>query len=179
MNAQTISTELLQGVELFAGLTLDECRELHNIAHVAEFEPGEVVLRQGKFSQNLWIVVSGQCEVLRRIEDGPDVHEIVLATLEPYHNFGEMSFFQEAPHSASVRAKTHVSLLRISREDYDALISDGCRAASKLAENTVRVLADRLRRMDRWVADLLKERPAESTREWQRFRDRLFNEWSL
>ncbi len=179
MNARTIPVEVLQGIDLFNGLSLEECQQLHGIATVAEFEPGEVVLRQGKHSQFLWIVISGQCEVLRRIEQEKDSQEIVLATLEPFSNFGEMSFFQKAPHSASVRAKNRVSLLRISREDYDQLIADGCQGAFKLAQNTVQVLADRLRRMDHWVADLLRQRPSESTREWQSFRDRLFNEWSI
>ena len=81
----------------------------------------------------------------------------MLATLEPYNNFGEMSFFHPAPHSASVRAQTQVKLLYIERSKYDQLLTEEPACCSKLAMNTVASLADRLRRMDEWVDELLSK----------------------
>ncbi len=65
-----------------------------------------------------------------------------------------MSFFSPATHSASVRAKTDVQLLRLARADYDDLIRDGVSAGYKVAYNVLQSMADRLRRMDDWVARL-------------------------
>ena len=86
---------------------------------------------------------------------------MVLAELEPYSLFGEMSFFSPAPHSANVVAKTPVKLLSIARSDYDDLIRDGVSAAYKLAYNVVESVADRLRRMDEWIAELAGPRHPE------------------
>jgi CRP-like cAMP-binding protein len=111
--------------------------------------------------------------------------QLALAVLEPYSIFGEMSFFHKAPHSASVRAQTSVELLCIARGDYDDLIREGAWGAYKLAFNAVASLAERLRRMDEWVAELAGEpaRAISSTEgrssEWADFRDRMFARWNL
>ena len=104
----------------------------------------------------------------------------MLAVLKPYSHFGEMSFFSPAPHSASVRAQTAVMALGIDRRDYDDLIRQGIWAGYKLAYNTVQALADRLRQMDEWVAELAAHNPTgERVAEWSTFRDKLFNGWNL
>ncbi len=67
----------------------------------ARFCAGEYVIRQGDQSRDLWIVLEGQCEVVRRLkpEENPanDGESLVLAALEPFQHFGEMSFFHPAP----------------------------------------------------------------------------------
>ena len=43
----------------------------------------------------------------------------------------------------------------------------------------MRSLADRLRRMDEWVAELAAHNPpGERVPEWSAFRDKLFNDWN-
>ncbi len=173
----TITTELLAQVPLFHDMKPSELEQLAQISQLMHFQPGEVILRQGGRSQNLWVVLEGTCEVVRHGSDGRDV---ILATVEPYANFGEMSFFHPAPHSASVRAKTHVHLLRLGRNEYEDLIRRNCLAAYKLAYNAVQILAQRLRRMDQWVAELLEQQEDEqSVCEWSQFRQTLFSKWNL
>jgi hypothetical protein len=72
-----------------------------------------------------------------------------------------------------------VKLLRITREDYDRLLEQGSGAAYKLAYNTVHSLAERLRRMDDWVAALLAENKKKPPAEWSHFREQLLKEWNL
>ena len=177
MSTTALSQEVIRQIPLFQGLSEEEANQLVAISQVMHFQPGEVILRQGGRSRNLWVVLEGTCEVTRHGTDGRDV---VLATLEPYANFGEMSFFHAAPHSASVRAKSHVQLLRIGRNDYDRLVEQNSLAAYKLAYNTLDVLADRLRHMDQWVAQLLEEQSdGRMVCEWSQFRQTLFSEWNL
>jgi CRP-like cAMP-binding protein len=91
-----------------------------------------------------------------------------------------MSFFHPAPHSASVRAKTEVKLLYIERPAYDRLMTQEPCCCSKLAINTVASLADRLRRMDEWVDELVSKNAAtERVPEWNRLRATLFDGWTL
>jgi CRP-like cAMP-binding protein len=152
------------------------------VARLEEFPTGAEVLRQGAACQNLWVMLDGECEVVKQLPDGPGTHEVVLATLKPLENFGEMSFFQAAPHSAAVRARGPVKLLRLKRKDYDKLLEHGNGAAYKLAYNTVHSLAERLRRMDDWVATLLAESAKGKKKppgEWSHFRDQLLKAWNL
>ncbi len=151
---------------------------MQEIAREKTFEPGERVLVQGKTSQYLWLLLEGQCQVVRDTkQDGP----VVLAELGPLQLFGEMSFFSPAPHSANVVAKTAVKLLCIDRSDYDDLIRDNAPAAYKLAYNIIEGVAAKLRRMDDRVAELSAEHDGEdhSHLEWRQFRERLLKGWNL
>jgi CRP/FNR family cyclic AMP-dependent transcriptional regulator len=165
---------------LFAHLTDDEIEQIAAVARLVSYAPGEVILRQGKSSQNLWIVLEGECEVVRIVDHGAGAEEVLLASIKPPDCFGEMSFFHAAPHSANVRAKTAVQLVRIAREDFQVLIHNGSCAAYKIAYNALGRLAERLRRMDDWVAQLLAESGRKNrAREWHQFREAMLGEWSV
>ena len=179
MNSEPVSVEILRELPLFVNLNETECRQLAEIISTMTVVPAEVILRQGERSQDLWIILEGTCEVIREVEQGAG-DAVVLATIGPRNHFGEMSFFHPAPHSAHVRAKTAGKLLRIRHSDYQDLIDDGVWAAYKLAYNVVDSLAERLRRMDEWVTELLsKEIPDSIQPEWNNFREKLFTRWNL
>ena len=71
--------------------------------------------------------------------------------------------------------------MRIDRADFDRLIDQGCAAAFHLALNSVEELADRLRRMDDWVTELVcnMNDGQQTQHEWTRFRDKLFSHAAL
>jgi len=216
MSGKGLSADVLRQVPIFKGMNDTERRQLAESASVVPFRDGDLVLEQGKTSQNLWILLEGECEVFKNADGAATAglkasgaaacDGVRLALLTPYSNFGEMSFFQSAPHSANVRAATAVKLLRIERGDYNELVADGASAAYKLACNAIDSLAERLRRMDEWVAELMRAgqataaviqaaappgapagpptgqptgQPAPHVAEWDRFRDKLFTGWNL
>lgn len=181
MSIEALPQRVLGSIGILHEMDDDERRQLLDVAQRVAFDSGDVILRQGQCSQNLWIVLKGRCDVLMQPPDHQDGQApIVLAVLEPYDSFGEMSFFDAAPHSASVRAQTHVELLRISRPQYDALMENGSRAACKLARNVIQSLAERLRRMDEWVCKLHGDDPVRApVPEWDRLRNKLFDGWKL
>jgi CRP/FNR family transcriptional regulator, cyclic AMP receptor protein len=182
MVAESIPDKLLQDIPLFRTLNATERRQLAEIIQIKVYKPGDVIIHQGKECRNLWVIVEGKCEVVRHVaHKDSDSESVVLATIEPYSQFGEMSFFHPAPHSADVRAQTHVKLLRIAHVDYQDLIDEGIWAAYKLSYAAVETLAQRLRRMDEWIAQLLAA-PAngdDPVREWNTFREKLFTRWNL
>ncbi len=183
MVSEAISDKVLQDIPIFRDLNPTERAQLAEVIQIREYKPGDVILHQGKECRNLWIVVQGKCEVVRHHGDpAANGEAIVLAELEPYSTFGEMSFFNPAPHSADVRAKTRVRLFRITRFDFQDMIDEGVTAALKLAYTAVQSMAQRLRRMDEWVSELLATHPAEphdEPREWNAFREKLFTRWNL
>ena len=103
-----------------------------------------------------------------------------LTSFDIYAVFGEMSFFHEAAHSASVRTLTEVEVMRLSRGAYDELTTISPSAAHKVASSTANILADRLRQMDDWVCHLV-ERPegAGHRKEWHDFRAKLYSDWEF
>lgn len=157
---------------LLEDLTLQEIEELGDNARVEVFAEGREILTEGKMFQGLWMILSGQCNVIKYCGKQPGV----LATLEPGNVFGEMSFFEMAPHSATVQATEEVKALCLGREELEALRETCPTVSEKIAVNIVKLLSDRLRRMDDWTCELVEtEKNAQRHQEWHEFRARLYS----
>ncbi|MBX9788664.1 MAG: cyclic nucleotide-binding domain-containing protein [Pirellulales bacterium] len=180
MNLPASIERCLAEAPLFAGLTPAERAELGAIAKVRNCDAGETIVREGEITATLWLVLAGQCEVFRRVTAAGRTSDVVLATLDPFENFGEMAFFHPGPRAAHVRAVTASELLQFERADIEPLVAARSSAAQKLALNTIGILAERLRRMDSWVAELVAQdgRPSHVD-EWDAFREKLFQTWTL
>ena len=74
--------------------------------------------------------------------------------LEPGAIFGEMSFFDPAPHSATIRAANECELMFLPLEKIETLRMTDLSAAYKLVVNAGQIMASKLRRMDRYTLDL-------------------------
>lgn len=83
------------------------------VAHVM-YEPGQDIVREGDVGQSLFIIRSGEVEVLKHAANGSAPQ--LLATLGPGDHFGEVAVFQRIRRTATVRAKTRVELLHVRRE---------------------------------------------------------------
>ena len=79
------------------------------------FHTGETVFDQGDFGDKVFVVVSGEVEVV--------VGDNVVATLKPGEVFGEMALIADHPRSATVRAKTPLDLISISRNAFETLVT--------------------------------------------------------
>ena len=167
-----MSHDALAKLPIFNDMVDREIREALACAHPIEFGPGEKIITQGHKVRNLWFIRAGRCEVKRRTEGGC---ELKLAELGPDTQFGEMSFFHDAPHSADVISLTDMELLRLGRDDYDRLTAEGNPIAFKLAINSLEQLAERLRRTDQWITELVCEHGHKPTAsEWTAFRTLIF-----
>jgi len=167
-----MSDDPLAKLPIFSGMSEKEIQAALACTHPEEIDAGEKIITQGKLVPNLWFIREGRCEIKRHTEGGCNLK---LAELGPDTQFGEMSFFHAAPHSADVIALTQMKLLRLAREDYDQLCAEGNPIAFKLAINSLEQLADRLRRTDQWITDLVcKEDHQPTPTEWTSFRKLIF-----
>ena len=83
--------------------------------------------------------------------------------------------------TTQLRADLSIDLADTQRV-VDDLIRDGVLAAYKLAFNVTAALVRRLRRMDDWVTELAAtdHNPCDPPRpEWQNFREKLFDRWTI
>ena len=161
---------------IFQDTTLDERGQiLERLEHLS-FAEGETILKEGNSTQYLWIIVRGRCQVSKSTSTG----EQELAILDSGAIFGEMSFFNPAPHSASVIALTQVDIMRLSRDNYDEMSKSSSTAATRIALNIVKVLAERLRQMDVFTGQLVDNPDASHhKKEFWEFRSKLFTEWEF
>lgn len=174
---QEMTPELLTSFPVFEGLAAADASRIAADLTRMSFDAGSTILHEGKSIQALWIIVSGECVVSRKAADKT---EMVLAELKSGDVFGEMSFVRSAPHSATIKARTGVSVCTYTREDFLKLANAHPTAAFRVCANIAGVLAERLRRMDTWVCDLVERPEASNHRdEWQTFRSAVYSNWNV
>jgi NADH dehydrogenase len=87
---------------------------------VDHFEPGEIIINKHEIGRELFILKRGEVEVFQPAEEGHA--ETPVTTLSRGAVFGERALIDDTPRTASVRAKTAVDVLVVSRADFTALV---------------------------------------------------------
>ncbi len=83
------------------------------------FTFGQTIVRQGEPADAFYVLVSGQARVVKEGDNGEDIS---LNMLRPGDGFGEMGLLEETSRSATVRATSEVSILKLDRTVFQALI---------------------------------------------------------
>jgi nitrite reductase/ring-hydroxylating ferredoxin subunit len=102
----------LARVPLFAGLDADTLSGLEAFTFRRTFKPGEVIVEEGRTGNGLYVVLSGEVEVIKGLAAG---RPQTAATLGPGEPFGEMALLGDWKRSASVRAVGEVECLGMDR----------------------------------------------------------------
>lgn len=134
--------ELLKTLPIFEDLSLDEMKDFYRLCEHVTFEPGEVVIEQGRAGQGLVIVRQGTLDVVT-VE--PSGAEKPLARLPAGKYVGEMSLIDESPTSARVKAAERVSAFRIKKDAFRAYLYTHDLVAMRVYRSFTRTLSERLR----------------------------------
>ena len=167
---------LFEVAPVFSGFSTADRKEMMGIAVEETYGPGAELLSEGEQARSMFVLAEGTVEV---VESGRSGEPRSLATLIPPCTFGELAFFESADHFLTVRALTAVRVLSIERVGFDRLLGRQSLAAYKLALNVLINLGNRLRRLDRWVADEIAQADASKREQWDDFRARLYQEWEI
>ena len=77
------------------------------------YEAGQDIVTQGDIGRRLYVLQTGEAEVLRLDADGD---ADVLARLGPGNHFGEISIFEGSRRTATIRATTRTEVLSLGRD---------------------------------------------------------------
>ena len=108
---------VLEGVELFQGLTPEQLARIGTVAHEVKVPPRKVVLDASKAADSLYIIIEGAVELRRNGE--------ALTVAHRNDVLGAWALFEESeamPVSAETVEDTR--LLRIGRADFYDLLAD-------------------------------------------------------
>ena len=106
------AADVLSRVPLFAGLDAKTVEALAGFTFSRTFEPGDLIVEEGRTGNGMFIVVSGSAEVIKGLKTG---QPRVVATLGANEPIGEMALLGEWPRTASVRALEKTECLGIDR----------------------------------------------------------------
>ncbi len=142
----------LRNIGLFGALSDDVLDYLSSLLTVETPPAGATLFREGEDASAMFVVISGEVEVLKKSKRHMEAR---VAVLGPGDWFGEMSIVDIQPRSATVRALAPSRLLRISSSDLDALYRHDLRSYAIIILNLARELSRRLRVADGILADLI------------------------
>jgi len=85
------------------------------------FKAGDTIIKQGDDGDYYYIIKHGKCKVTRAGKAGPD---LTLATLGDGDAFGEEALLSEAKRNANIVGASDGVLMRLSKEDFNALLKE-------------------------------------------------------
>ncbi len=144
--------EQLRDIGLFGGLDDESLDLLTRELRASLFDPGAMVMKEGDHAREMFVVLSGELEVVRHSVNGAEGR---VALLGPGNWVGEMSIIDQQPRSASVRALAPSILLVVTTEDLDRLYRRDMKSYLLVVLNIARELARRLRVADGMIAGFL------------------------
>jgi CRP-like cAMP-binding protein len=136
---------------LFDGLKDDMLQELASKLRAELVPPGQLLITEGEIAAHMFVVLSGEVEVVHK---GGGDHDVRVALLGPGDWVGEMAILDVQPRSASVRALAPSALLRLTAADVRNLLFERDTGQyALLVMNIARELSRRLRVADRVIAN--------------------------
>jgi CRP-like cAMP-binding protein len=132
--------QALASVPMLASLGPEALNLLLPRLIVEHFEPRGVIIRQGEQGETFYIIRSGTVEILDERHDPPRR----LNVLGTGAYFGEQALLYDRPRNATVRALVEVSVWRLSRTDFDLVLSRYLGVGGGLNAEVQRIEARRL-----------------------------------
>lgn len=143
-----MTDDVLRQAPLFSGLDDAASSALEASMTAQSLRRGDILFSEGDDGDQLYVVTSGKIKLGRT---SPDGRENLLAILGPGQMFGELSFFDPGPRSATATAVTDVALKGLGHEALGPVLKDHPDVAHALLNQ----LAGRLRRTNEVVGDLV------------------------
>jgi len=127
--------------DVFHFLTGDDLRLLAEKARRVTYAAGEIVLSEGQETRGIFVLRSGHVNIEKRFAKLPQT----IATLGPGEVFGEVSFVDSQPASASVVAIEPAEADVLDRAEVFSLLASVPGLASRFYQSLALKLSERLR----------------------------------
>lgn len=140
----------LKKITIFGHLDESELELLDPLFEEEISPEGTEIFTQGSIGATLYMIQSGQVRIYRR---GKGKQEWIISDLKEGNFFGDLSFFDGKPRSASARALTEVQLLILRKESFEKLSSEAPATSWKMIVEMVKAISGRLREANEKFAD--------------------------
>ncbi len=146
----------LRAIPMFSGVSDEALESIASLLIERSFPKHKTIVEEGAPGDYMYIIVEGRVKVTKLSGDG---REKILEMLEVGDFFGEMSLFDDAPRSASVKGLSQVRILALARNDFLRLLA----RSPDLALSVIQELTRRLRQVDEQASSLSFQRVKERT----------------
>jgi aspartate ammonia-lyase len=138
----TMTLERLKNIPIFEKLDDEELRLFADAFKTQSIAPGEYLYRLGDTRSNMFIILSGEIEILID-RDGTSAEAV--ANLGEGNFLGEGVMLETTPHRTSSRATISCRVLTLDRDSLDTLFDNNPTTARKVLSAVARTVAFRLK----------------------------------
>ncbi|MEN9810816.1 MAG: hypothetical protein RLZZ488_2383 [Pseudomonadota bacterium] len=138
---------LLQKLPIFAEFSQAELEKVYSLGEIRVYRAATNIIIEGESSVGMFLVLEGQVAVYKSGKGGTDEGHL-LTHLNAGSCFGEMSFLDSKPRSATVASQTRVVAYYLDGQALALELGDNPQLAQRFYANFARVLSTRLRELD-------------------------------
>ena len=158
-----VNIEVLRSLTFLKEANTDIIEGLVKAAVEKNFQPGQIIFQEGSTGRELYLIVEGTIEVVK----GHGADEMILARHGPGDFFGEMSFIEDNPRFATIRALEPTRLLEFSEQNLRSVLL----RQPQLLYGMVQELSARLRRADIQMIDDLRRKNLDLTQAYHELQE--------
>jgi CRP-like cAMP-binding protein len=130
---------------LFAGLPLEPLKVLAYLCKRETFQPEEIIFHEHEVDTNAHYILEGQAELIMETDGEAEYTEFGEGEF-----IGSMSLFCDMKRLFTLRAKTKVICLTLSRDKFQRIVE-------RFPEITLKIVQAILMRVHEWEESLLRE----------------------
>ncbi len=140
--------DALMQAPLFSALDAEAAVALRASMAEMRVQRGGIIFAEGEAGERMYVVLDGKVKLGHT---SPDGRESLLAVLGPGEVFGELSLFDPGPRTATATAVTDTVVVGLGHADLRPWLT----GRPEVAESLLQALAQRLRRTNEALADLV------------------------
>jgi CRP-like cAMP-binding protein len=128
---------------LLDGLTDEEKALFAGICRITSYKPEQVIVAEGDQGETILLIRKGRVEARKGLSEG---NHKFLKELKAGDFFGEMSYLNKAPRSATVAAVDRCEILEFKMADLDGLCREIPSIGAVIYKNMAKEIAFRLKK---------------------------------
>ncbi|MEC9347204.1 MAG: cyclic nucleotide-binding domain-containing protein [Pseudomonadota bacterium] len=135
--------ELLRQIPMFQKVEQSKLKLLAFTSERLIFQPGQIICEQGEPGDSMYVIVGGDADVIVNLPNGP----LKVASLHKNSFFGEIAILCDVPRTATVKAVSQLTTLRITKDLFYRLVSE-------FPQMTIEIMREIAARLDRTTQTL-------------------------
>lgn len=133
----------LKDLRIFYNMTERDIFEVMKLCEIEKYSKDDVVFSEGDQDDTLYVIVDGNFEVVSTGKKSDE--QITFFFAGEGLIFGEMSFLDSKPRSATIVAREDSEVFKIARTKFDHLLANDPVTAAKFMMGVSEILSRRLR----------------------------------
>lgn len=137
----------LSSLHIFRNMDYEDILEILKISEIKKFEPNNTLFRENDDTEKtMYVIIEGRVEIIS--ESMKTKEKISFFSAGKGLTFGEMSFLDAQPRSATITTTESTEVFIINRKYFDQLLEQKPKVAAKFLLGLSDILSRRLRATD-------------------------------